>query len=141
MEMDQPAEAAAGNPLIDASQNFKTPVMISKKVTSPGKENTMLESSVPDIENSESSSGAKVSLDTHLDAISSQGSELLESTLGAGESSEMDVDEDLENSNAPNILFSATSPFFRRKITSPSPAMKNRIICQCGSKMCRKYLF
>lgn len=32
------------------------------------------------------------------------------------------------------------SPFSRR-ITSPSPAMKYRLMCQCGAKNCRKYLF
>ena len=27
------------------------------------------------------------------------------------------------------------------KMVSPSPAMKYRIMCQCGAKNCRKYLF
>ncbi len=31
--------------------------------------------------------------------------------------------------------------FFKRKIMSPSPAMKYRIMCQCGAANCRKFLF
>ena len=45
------------------------------------------------------------------------------------------------SSVAPSEDHSDPGHFFRRKITSPSPAMKFRITCQCGAANCRKYLF
>ena len=51
------------------------------------------------------------------------------------------TDDSHANSEYTAPIMDQPNPFIRRSITSPSPAMKYRIMCQCGAANCRKYLF
>ncbi len=85
--------------------------------------------------------------DAKVPSISGKPQDSDDVTTTSGKPQDVPDDVTLDSSGEESLLdTSVTSTtggasFFKRKIMSPSPAMKYRIMCQCGAANCRKFLF